>query len=188
MKLQVVVVLAVSALSGCEGSVGPQGIQGPKGDPGPMGAAAGSPAPGASYHPVLWFQCGATLDLYGSDGIKETGLDYLATVYSNEDAEIACTTGFGTAQDGSGYTYFPGVLIGSGTGACQSAYDFPPVDGVAGYWRFEVVSKVGVQATYVDSPNARSGMKYTFKEQECTALTATSDGGWNDTTMAALFQ
>jgi hypothetical protein len=148
-------------------------------------SVAGSPSL-TPYRPAYWFGCSATLDIEGSDGIKETGLGYVVTLFTNYDVSTSCSSSIGSAQDGSGSRYYPSVVLGAMEGGCLSAADYLPTDGTAGYWDFSLPLDPGPLATYRDKAgHPLNGRTVVFTEEDCTVMKLGRDAKWQTITLAS---
>jgi len=194
--------LLASCIEGPEGPPGQKGATGPAGPSGPRAASemaasaysvAGSPA-FTPYRPAYWFSCSAALDLIGqtgalgSDGIKETQLGYVVTLFSNYDVSTSCIASIGTAQDGSGSQYYPSSTVGAAHGNCIASSDYPPLDGNAGFWQYSLPVDPGPMATYNDAPSLLDNKSYVFAESDCTVMRLGRDAVWMDVSLASLLQ
>jgi hypothetical protein len=178
--------VAALALVACQGPAGPAG---PAGPPGATAGGGSTVYSGSSpYQPKAWVACGVSLDLINNDGLAETYLHYVATVYSNDDAEVGCGAELGSAQNGSGYQYYPSYTQGANTLACLASYEFPSGDINAGYWSFEANLGPGLVVTYEDKSDSHNGISYTFTDPECHAKISTNGEDWTDTIISVLFK
>ncbi|HKU43182.1 MAG TPA: hypothetical protein VJR89_33710 [Polyangiales bacterium] len=133
--LRASLVLAVGLICSCAGEAGPAGKNGADGDDGkdgkngeqglvgPQGPKGDRGDDGAGYQPKFWAGCSVTLDLIGgaglgTDGIGETALEYTLLRYSNNDLEVTCEAGLGSAEESADGIYFPAATKGSLTGGC----------------------------------------------------------------------
>lgn len=190
--------LIAICLAACMGEQGPRGLDGREGERGPIGPQGvpydKSEAGPATYRPLAWVGCTASLDLIslsamalGQDGVTETGLSYTITVFSNGDADVNCESSIGSADSGSGGRYFPSTLAGAQDGSCQSKSDYPPVGAVAGYWDSRI-EKGGPQATYTDEPGHPLGAYlYAYTDSDCTALRLDDEDEWVRINLASAF-
>ena len=198
---------AVAALCfGCDGPPGPQGLAGPQGPRGLDGRNAGSAAPAVSalpaspyalagstaatpYRPLVWISCHVTMDLVtasgssaslGMDGLNETLLVYRATIFTNGDTDSSCTASIGSAQDGSGSSYYPASTVGSEDASCMASSDYPPFNIEAGFWRFAASPDMSPRAKYVDAGHPLDGRSYVFQESDCSIMVLGQGGEWKD--------
>lgn len=186
------------AVSICSGGTWGQCIcMAPPASPSVAGSGSTLPVP---YRPLFWVGCGKTLDLLtttttpvspGKDGISETGLDYVLTLFSNGDVSVSCTAAAGSAQDGSAAAYYPTVVPGAAAGGCIASVDLPPftvIPGAVGAWNFQVRGG-GPRAVYLDADPGHplNGFTYAFTDADCNPLVMGSDALWQDTTLTDVF-
>jgi hypothetical protein len=189
----------ICLLAGCVGADGVQGLDGIRGPMGPMGERGAAGPASTGYRPVYWASCGATLDLLrlgaaglerGADGKQETSLNYALLVFNNGDAEVQCTAGIGSAQNGSASTYYPSTTKGSSSGLCIAIADIAAGPNTeAGYWSFDVVAGSGPRAAYndPDNPLGLNGYSYKYSESDCKAQMMNDAGKWTLVTLADVF-
>jgi hypothetical protein len=170
---------------GVDGEDGMAGPRGPQGEPGMDGEDAADPN---AYRPLLSILCSVAFDLVlgdgspGQDGIDETGLVYSFVGFSNGDADVSCNADAGPDM-GSGGRYFPQPTVGAATGVCSASLDYPPLDGIAGRWDFELGSSAPAAEYIDDDAHPLDGATFTFIENDCNVREMNDAGVWSDSTL-----
>lgn len=188
-----VLLLTACVTDGLPGPTGQRGPAGPRGERGPAGPTA------ASYRPAAWVSCAAAIDLIATsasglaraaDGVAETSLSYTVMGYANDDVDVQCSAGIGTAQSGSSGMYYPAPTRGAMYATCFASADYPSTGGGrdVGYWTFELDGNE-LRARYTDSDNplGLDGYVHTFAESSCRAFVMVMDGSWLSVSVADVF-
>lgn len=161
--------------------------------PKPASSPAATDTGSVGYQPMFTVSCAAAVDVASAgDGLKETGLHYVVTGYSNRDVAVSCMASAGNAQSGSSSTYYPSPANGAGTGWCVAICDLPPfpvMHGEVGHWDF-MIQAGGPASQYndVDPNHPLNGFMYRFTESDCTTYARKGvDAEWTTAALSDVF-
>jgi hypothetical protein len=137
--------------------------------------------------------CLTTLDLVdqagwerAQDGLKETFLSHVLTLYSGGDVNVECAAAIGTAAEGSSTRFYPSVTNGAADGACAVAASYSSGRTTdAGNWSFNVRGG-GPNAHYTHSGHPLDQFAYRFTESDCSVL-ARPDLEWTNVALSDVF-